>query len=418
MPKKQQQRVVVNMTRQKPKKKSQPTAVGKLIRMAGAAGGRMLGGYVGIPDTAAAAGRQLGALTSRWLGFGDYRVNKNTILNSSNGIPAMHNTSQTVVVRHKEYVGPINSSIDFKNRYELPLNPGLSGTFPWLSGIAKRYQEYAFKGVVFHYVPSSGTAVSGTNSALGTVMIQTSYRASDTAPYSKTEMMNEYCASESVPSGAFVHPIECDPKENPFNIHYVRSATPPTGEPLMSYDLGKTFVAVQGQQANDIILGDLWVTYEVELKKPVIVSDVIAPGYGFYSFSAPEATNLFAGTRAVDGPLKFTFDTNTITIPSHSPKQIMFTLMWRTGAPSAFDWNGAATVVNCKLIDCNLDGDNFQVSKVSSGAARPILTFIIERNNPALESKFTFSSVTWTGSVGPLSLTCVAVDAPQLTATS
>jgi hypothetical protein len=99
--------------------------------------------------------------------------------------------------------------------------------------LAVKYQQYKIRGMVFHYVPTSGFAVSGTNPALGSVMIQTTYRAGDTPPTSKVEMLNEYWASEASPADPFCHPIECSPKENPFNVHYIRNAAIPDQNSLL-----------------------------------------------------------------------------------------------------------------------------------------------------------------------------------------
>jgi len=166
--------------------------------------------------------------------------------------------------------------------------------------LAANFQEYRFRGIVFHYVPSSGNAVSSTNPALGTVMFQTSYRASDTAPTSKLELLNEYWASENVPNEPFCHPIECDPKENPFNIQYVRTGDVPTGDSRLMYDLGVTHVAVQGMQTTGNIVGDVWVTYEVELKKPIISSNATASvNYAAYDLSGSiTSANLWGTTHA------------------------------------------------------------------------------------------------------------------------
>jgi hypothetical protein len=143
-------------------------------------------------------------------------------------------------------------------------------TFPWLSAIAESFSEYTIKGLVYHYVPTSGSAIAGTNNALGSVMMHTSYRATEALPTSKHELLNEYWACESVPSEAFCHPVECDPKENPFNIQYVRNGELPSSESRLMYDLGNTVIATSGQQTTGVVLGDLWVTYEVELRKPVL----------------------------------------------------------------------------------------------------------------------------------------------------
>jgi hypothetical protein len=174
-----------------------------------------------------------------------------------------------------------------------------------LSGIAQQYSQYRIRGMVFHYVPSSGNAVSSTNAALGTVMLQTSYRASEDAPRNKIELLNEYWSSESKPDMEFCHPIECDPKENPFNVQYVRyGALPPTENQLM-YDLGRTTVAVSGQQANGFVLGDLWVTYEIELKKPVIPGSLNSE---IQTYAARSITGTPSSSIPFAGTIKTTFN--------------------------------------------------------------------------------------------------------------
>lgn len=300
--------------------------LGQALRGLGAAGGGAVGGYFGNPMMGSAVGGSLGATISRWLGAGDYSVTGNTMVNrvarGSDAIPAMHSTGQTVVVRHKEYLGEIRSSATFALANSLPLNPGMPGTFPWLSDIAVRFQEYRLKGMVFHYVPTSGSSVSGSNPAIGSVMIQTSYRPTDIAPTSKLEMMNEYFSSEASPAESFCHPIECDPRENPFSTMYVRSGPIPAGDSLLMYDLGTTHVAVTGNPATGNVLGDLWVTYEVELKKPVLSSNSAAQiqgaflpvnlGIGF----TPIPTNWFGGQSSNIGNIVVTTDSaNLITLP-------------------------------------------------------------------------------------------------------
>jgi hypothetical protein len=320
------------------------------------AAGGAVGGAFGAPGTGAAAGHSLGASISKWLGSGDYEVSQNSLVNkvkSSAGIPVMHNTAQSVVVRHKEYLGQVVSSIDFTVQGYFPLNPGRDDTFPWLSRIARRFQEYAFKGVVFHYVPTSGS-ISSTQ-ALGSVMMQTSYRTTDAAPASKIEMLNEYWATEAVPYEAFAHPIECDPKENPFNVHYVRSGNVPTGESLLSYDLGVMHVATSGQSTDGTVLGDLWVTYEVELKKPVLSSNVTQNAMSYTAVCVPgTSASIFNSVSAYDGTLPITLESgsNTISIPT-GQYGLFYISVALTGAASmngATTWTASPTLANCTII--------------------------------------------------------------------
>lgn len=255
----------------KQKKKQDITAVGKALRALGGLGGGYAGGLFGNPAMGSAAGTGFGAMVSKWLGQGDYTVSSNSLVSQvrpDGTIPSMHKDGQTVVVRHKEFLGEILSSASYTVQRRFPLNPGDINTFPWLSAIAAQYTEYKIRGMVFHYIPTSGTAINSTNPALGSVMIQTSYRATEDPPASKVEMMNEYWATEARPSDPFVHPIECDPKENPFNVQYIRNASVSNTENILMYDLGVTTVATTGCPASNNIIGDLWCTYEIELKKP------------------------------------------------------------------------------------------------------------------------------------------------------
>lgn len=256
-------------------KQSEVTAVGKLIRQIGSMGGGALGAYAGMPMAGSAAGNSLGAAISKWLGFGDYTVASNSIVQkASTGIPMMHKEGQSVTIRHREFIATVESTTGFAVTRSFQLNPGNSQTFPWLSTIANSFQEYKFKGIVFHYIPTSGNAISGTSPSLGSVMMQTSYRANDTAPSTKSELLNEYWSGEAVPSETFAHPIECNPAENPFNVQYVRRGDIPSSDNQLFYDLGVTHVCTQGQLAAGNTLGDIWVTYEVELKKPIVASNV------------------------------------------------------------------------------------------------------------------------------------------------
>lgn len=266
---------VVVQPKKKMTKQQEVTAVGRALRALGGLGGSYAGGFLGNAALGSAAGTGLGAIVSRWLGQGDYSVQSNSLMTSvrpDGTIPAMHKDGQSVIVRHKEFLGEILGSQNYTVQKRYALNPGDSATFPWLAAIAGQYTEYKVRGMIFHYVPTSGMAVNSTNPALGSVMIQTSYRATEAAPASKIEMMNEYWATEARPSESFIHPIECDPKENPFNVQYVRNSSVASTENILMYDLGVTTVATTGCPGEGNVLGDLWCTYEIELKKPKIAN--------------------------------------------------------------------------------------------------------------------------------------------------
>jgi hypothetical protein len=288
------------------------------------------------------------------MGQGDYEVASNSIVKSARAnpqIPVMHSSNQTVVVRNREYLGQVNSSQTFSVQGFFPINPGRDDTFPWLSQVARRFQEYTLKGMVFHYVPTSGS-ISSTQ-ALGSVMMQTTYRSTDLPPTSKIEMLNEYWANEAVPYDSFCHPIECDPRENPFNVQYVRSSEVPLGDNKMMYDLGTMYIATSGQSADGVVLGDLWVTYEVELRKPLLMSNVTANA-SFYSASylGASSSNFFSGTLTTShGTLPVTLTAKTITIPVglRGYFYIIAVLGSNAGLTNATNWSANPTVTNCTI---------------------------------------------------------------------
>jgi hypothetical protein len=271
------------------------TRLGTALRYLGALGGGAVGSSLGYREAGAALGAGMGAAVSKWAGSGDYRVVSNTVLRGSAGVPMMHKSDQTITVRHREFVSTISGSSNFQVQGTYPLNPGLRGTMPWASGIAAQFQEYKIKGLVWHYVPTSGTFTGGTT-ALGAIMMQTVYRATDADPTSKFELLNEYWSNEALPCDTMVHPIECAPGQTVLPRRYVRTGS--VTDDLMFYDYGRTIVATQGMP-NTGIVGDLYITYEIEFSKPKLsialgdqISSCIFTGTGTSQFSILNAQNI------------------------------------------------------------------------------------------------------------------------------
>jgi hypothetical protein len=263
--------------------------------------------------------------------------------------------------------------------------------------------------MVFHYIPSSGDAVASTNPALGTVMFQTSYRSTDATPTSKVEMLNEYWASENVPAQAFCHPIECDPKENPFNVQYVRTGTLPSTENQLMYDLGKTFVATQGMQTTGNPVGDVWVTYEIELKKPLLASNVsnAIDTYEAYNSTAT-TTSVFANLTSSDtSTLAVTFPTAMqLTMPRGCVGTYLLLVSFYPSASfSAFSSTAGAgfSFIACTQIAVpisNYIGNN-QTGGTNSWCAVIGTKFRID--DPGVQASISLPALSWTigsGTVG------------------
>jgi len=229
--------------------KSQVTDLGRMLL----SGGNAVGSMFGFPKV---------------FGSGSYQFT-NSLWNASAQVPIVHSSNEGIRFKHREYIGDIAMNGPTFTSYSYSINPGLSTTFPFLSTIANAFQEYDFKGLVFEFKTTSATALaSGTNTAMGSVMLACQYRA-DSEPFvNKMQLLNEMWSVDTVPSSNCVLPIECAPMENVLPRQYVRTGGVGTGD-IKMYDLGLVTLATAGGQTGQTnVVGELWVSYDVEFYKP------------------------------------------------------------------------------------------------------------------------------------------------------
>ncbi len=161
-------------------------------------------------------------------------------------------------IKNSELVKSIDGSVSF-SASRLQLNPGLVGTFPWLSQTAANWQQYCFHRLEFRYVTRTST------SEKGSIILSPDYNPRDPAPISEQQASNTMDAVENViwenitcklDPGA-MHPIG--------NRKIIRRSNVP-GD-LNLYDVGNLFICTVGEDSADEI-GKLWVDYDVELFAP------------------------------------------------------------------------------------------------------------------------------------------------------
>ncbi len=272
-----------------PKRKQKSVRVPRMLADAGGAIGGYLGGPVG-----AAMGRLGGGLLSKITGYGDYTVNSNTLLQSGPP-PSFYNRGDGYVVSHREYITDVASAQTVLS-LTYSINPGLSETFPWLSGIASNFEQYEMLGMVFEYRPLSGFA-TGSNTTLGYLVMATQYDSQDATFANKVEMETYEYSTSGNPAQSLLHPVECSPSLRPTSILLLRSASVTSGS-ILDYDLGKFTIMVGGQQANNNVVGELWVTYHVRFLKPKLSQ--MTPYWTYYSATGVDGTHAF-GTASANG---------------------------------------------------------------------------------------------------------------------
>lgn len=265
--------------------------------------GQIAGGFWGPHGSD--LGRAAGNAISKITGMGDYKVNSNTVV-GGNTIPTFLNNGDGVKVCHREFVSDVVGSVAFVLT-SYSINPGLSILFPLLSQIAQTFEEYDLRGLVMEYRPTSGTAISSTSSALGVVVMATNYDATDPLFTNKQQMESYEYSNSTVPFNGCIHPIECARNRNVLQNLFIRTTTSPAGTDLRFSDLGNFQIATAGMQSAYTI-GELWVSYDVFLRKPRLnISPTLSSCFCWHASTGP---NLSSGTNSlllgptpyIDGP--------------------------------------------------------------------------------------------------------------------
>jgi len=270
-----------------------------------------------------AVGGMAGKLLDSISGHGSYKINKNTVYQNSVPQFASHVGDGCIRMKHKEFISDVITSptagLFQNNQYAISAsNPA---TFPYLSQIAVNFEEFMFEGLVFSYVPSSGSL--STTGQLGTIIMATQYNSA-ALPFTNKQQAeaSTYSISQVVSSGC-LHPIECDSRQTPSQGIFYNSRP---GQQVDITDirwqqLGNLNVMTQGAPNSSEDVGELWVSYDVVLCKPILQSDD-SEQYDHYVATAGISGSVYYGTNptltndstsAVLNPVFATFSNGAFT---------------------------------------------------------------------------------------------------------
>ena len=359
-------------------------------------------------------GQLVGNGVSKIFGLGAYQLSQNTVYQDmvQNTVPVMHSTSESVIFRHREYIGDVFSTTAFTTT-TYNVNPGLSSTFPYLCSIAQNFQEYKFRGLVFEFKSTSADALNSTNTALGQVILAAQYRADASAFVNKEQMLNEMWSVSTKPSNNVLLPIECDPKENPFAIQYTRSGSVPSGQDEKLYDLCNLVIGTYGSQAAANV-GELWATYEIELLKPQATSmlGLNTPSYHAYA-SSGVSTSAYFGSSATNtvafDNIGITIDADGIIFPIGSVGKYWVCVTY-SGSSATLVNPTIATDANCTA-SYNWLGAGTSYNVTSSGAGtKMILNTVIVKTDNTVTAQVSFSGATLPASITAFDLQIVRMN--------
>lgn len=324
------------------------TPQGTFERLGTAAGG----GMFGAPG--AVLGGALGSGVSNVLGFGDYAVSKNDLLQVHEGVPVptFADLNQGIVICHREFIKDVIQTADFTNDVFV-INPGEAKTFPWLHQVASQFEQYEILGCLFQFRSTSSDFGAVTNMAMGSLIMATDYDVHDDPYASKLEMENAQYTISGKPSQDMLHPLECDPSlVGPAGIKYVRHGPPPTNTDKRLFDHGNFQIATTGMPASDGVIGELWVTYKIAFYKPCfskgeeIKSDT-------FTASAPSAIEYWGSSIVphANNSLGCSIVANTITFPVTAVPGMKFLIVHDIVGSAASVTAPALTFLNATVLE-------------------------------------------------------------------
>lgn len=249
-----------------------------MARSIGQAIGAALGSKVGQPHIGAKLGGTAAAKLSRLIGHGDYEMSDPVVANSlvKGHVPASANFSRDnmgrIRLRKREFIKNVRCSGDDFSIDSIICQPGLTEPFPYLSNIARNFTKYEPHGIVYEFVslvsPYSSVA------QMGSIVMAFNTNQGDASYTNKAAMENTGGAISFRPDKNCVFGVECAEKLRPYKQYFVRSGS--TDQTNTSEDFGRMYIAQSGlpsTYAKGDVLGELWVTYDIEFDVPRMPTD-------------------------------------------------------------------------------------------------------------------------------------------------
>lgn len=382
------------------------------IMSAGAALGGVAGSRLGSASGGAKVGRTLAARLTKMFGCGDYVVNESPVSNSllkggGNAYATFGNNGQSTRIQHREFLFDLSQggvAGAFTN-LTIPINPGLLASFPYLAPIAANFEEYRINGLVFEFVSTTSPYLAG--GAMGSVVLSMQYNPLAPPFTSKVQMENSDFAISARPDQSMVYGVEC--AMNTQNLYFVRQGA--SAAPLTSTDLGLMQFAVQSPIAINTVIGEVWVSYDIELMRPKAQT----AGQGWAHFSgtggAAGSSTVLNTTQATNGALTGLTYVNsgagvyTIQLPSlPASTGVMITVLGRYAGATAAQAGLSVLATNSVAAACF--GNGVIVDAAGSITTNPVGTSTLNQT-----FLFTGSSlVTVSTGVNPAGTTSSTVD--------
>lgn len=162
---------------------------------------------------------------------------------------------------HREPFGILENGTGNFLTFQTPVNPGLIGSFPWLSQTAQNFEAYKFNKLCIEYLTSTPTSTGGS------VVIAPDYNSADGLASSIQELEQYQDAFRTVVWADGVCELQLKSMGLLGPARYIRLGQLAPNLDIKTYDVATINVG-SVCNVNNAPVGELWVSYDVELYVP------------------------------------------------------------------------------------------------------------------------------------------------------
>lgn len=303
-------------------------------------------------------------------GLGEYNVKKNSLMGMvdlGTSPPRVMNSSkgEAVIIHHREYIADLISGTGSPatsfNLLSFSNNPGNELLYPFLAPIAQRFQEYEIRGMLVEIKTLSSDYAAALS--MGSVFMAADYNVLGPAPQNKQQLENMEYASSCKPSRSLIMPIECDPRNDVASHLYVATNNNYQGGDPRLFDLCNIYIGSQGIPTPSTPIGEIWITYEIALFKPIITTPVSSPSvlswhavFNGYTNDKPWGTAQEVQSGSVIGTASDPYgwqilsDDITLSFPAINNKRYLVIFNWVGDASGDVTYPGISLNGDLELI--------------------------------------------------------------------
>jgi len=200
--------------------------------------------------------------------------NKNSSAPLTKGVTVRNKGAMKKIrIKHREYFSDVTPTIANEDHFSHAIQPGASSMFPWLSGLATRFENYIVHQLAFEFIPLVSAATNGA------IALAPDYDPKDDdEDFTKREILTfDDCVRGPIWSPLTMRCSNSNLKK--FKMLFVRAGLVKEGEDIKLTDLGELEVLISGYPTElvDITIGELYVVYDIELITPQLEDVVMSP---------------------------------------------------------------------------------------------------------------------------------------------